>query len=151
MQYNNFALLLIELVNIPSISKAPDSFLFLRMRIDRFIWCVRLFKTRSLASKACETNKVMIGSEIVKAAKIIKADNQFAVRDIPIWRTYKVLDIPKSRLGAKLVSDYIIETTPQADKDLHASVQEENRQNRVIGLKGRPTKKVRRDIDRYKE
>ena len=58
-----------------------------------------------------------------------------------------MLDFPKSRVGAKLVADYIIETTPEEDLIQMKEIQEANRQNKFLGIKGRPTKKVRRDLD----
>ena len=68
------------------------------MRIDKYIWAVRLFKTRSLASKACQSGQVKINEAESKASKEIKIGDLISVRFNPIWKTYKVLAIPKSRI-----------------------------------------------------
>lgn len=117
------------------------------MRIDKYIWAVRLFKTRSLASKACADEKVKLNGEFTKPSKLIAIGDEISIKVIPIWRTFKIIDIPKSRVGAKLVPNYLIETTTEADIFLLEQIQEVNRQNKVLGIKGRPTKKDRRDLD----
>ena len=117
------------------------------MRIDKFIWATRLFKTRSIASKACAAEKVMLNDAFVKPSKAANVGDIISIKVIPIWRTFKVIDFPKSRVGAKLVGDYLIETTPEEDIDQLEQIQEANRQNKFLGIKGRPTKKVRRDLD----
>lgn len=117
------------------------------MRIDKFIWAVRLFKTRTLASKACDDEKVKLNGAFVKPSKAVAEGNEISIKVIPIWRTFKVLELPKSRLGAKLVSQHLVETTPEADLALLEQIQLQNHQNKVLGIKGRPTKKVRRDLD----
>lgn len=120
------------------------------MRIDKFLWVVRLSKTRSQASKLCDSDKVKLNGEIVKASKTVKPKDQINLRDLPIWRSYKVLDFPKSRVGAKLVPDYLEETTSKEDIAQWKQVQETNRQNRIDGFRGRPTKKDRRKLDGFK-
>ncbi len=118
------------------------------MRIDKYIWAVRLFKTRTLASKACDDEKVKLNGAFVKSSKTVAEGNEIAIKVIPIWRTFKVLEIPKSRLGAKLVAQHLIETTLETDLALLEQIQLQNHQNKVLGIKGRPTKKVRRDLDK---
>ncbi|MFB0926054.1 MAG: S4 domain-containing protein [Vicingaceae bacterium] len=117
------------------------------MRIDKFIWAVRLFKSRSVASKACLSEQVKINNSFFKPSKPVSVGAIISIKSIPIWRTYKVIDFPKSRVGAKLVADYIIETTPEEELRQLNEIQEANRQNKFLGIKGRPTKKVRRDLD----
>lgn len=117
----------------------------LSMRLDQYLWAVRLFKTRSLATKACNADQVRLNGVVTKPAKIVAEGHEIAIRVNPIWRTFKVLDLPRSRVGAKLVSEFLIETTPEEDlKQLeqHRLIQ---RQNRQLGFIGRPTKKDRRD------
>lgn len=121
------------------------------MRIDKYIWAVRLFKTRSLASKTCNAEKVKLNGVVVKASKTVVKNDVIAIKTIPIWRTFKVLDFPKSRVGAKLVDLYITETTAKDDLQQLKQIQEVNRQNKVLGIKGRPTKKDRRDLDQLNE
>lgn len=118
------------------------------MRIDKFIWAVRLFKTRTLASKACDAEKVKLNGIFIKPSKVVATGNEIAIKVIPIWRTFKVLELPKSRLGAKLVAQHLMEITPEADLALLEQIQLQNHQNKVLGIKGRPTKKVRRDLDK---
>lgn len=119
------------------------------MRIDKYIWAVRLAKSRSISAKMCSNENVMVNDQFVKGSKDIKIGNTFGIKVNPIWRTYKVLDIPKSRVGAKLVADLIIETTPQVDLDFLKSIEDHNRLNKSLGIKGRPTKKDRRDINDF--
>ena len=125
--------------------------LHLIMRLDKFIWAVRIHKTRSLASKACSAEKVKLNGEFAKSSKIVSSGLVVSIKANPIWRSYKVIDLPKSRVGAKLISRFIIETT--SPKELYQLEQNEliNRQNKFLGIKGRPTKKDRRDLDKLGE
>lgn len=116
------------------------------MRIDKYIWAIRIFKTRSIASKACSSNKVLLNGEIVKSSRIVKQNDIISIKVIPIWKTYKVIDAPKSRIGAKLVSDYTTETTTKTDLAILEQHEIMNRQNRNLGIIGRPTKKDRRKL-----
>ena len=117
------------------------------MRLDKLIWAVRLFKTRSLAAKACKANKVKLNGEFSKPGKTVVVDNEISIKVIPIWRTFKVLAFPNSRVGAKLVHQFITETTSLDKINQLIQVQELNKQNKLLGIKGRPTKKTRRDLD----
>ena len=122
------------------------------MRIDKYIWCVRLQKTRSRAIKFIEAGNVKInGEETKKASREIRIDQTFSIRVKPIWRTWKVLEIPKSRVGAKLVPDLIREITSEEDLAILEEVQRRNRENRLKGMLGRPTKKNRRNLDDFWE
>lgn len=120
------------------------------MRIDKYIWCVRLAKTRSIASKLVNDEKAKLNEDFVKAAKTVKKGDEIAIKEIPIWRTFKILDIPKSRVGAPLVQELIVETTSEEDLAQLAEVRETNRQNLQYGIKGRPTKKNRRNLDDFR-
>ena len=122
------------------------------MRIDKYIWCVRLQKPRSRAIKFIEAGNVKInGEETKKASREIRIDQTFSIRVKPIWRTWKVLEIPKSRVGAKLVPDLIREITSEEDLAILEEVQRQNRENRLKGMLGRPTKKNRRNLDDFWE
>ena len=81
------------------------------MRVDKYIWAVRLFKTRSQASKACSGERVLINGEFAKASKLLKDNDVISIKSTPIWRTFIVIDYPKSRVGPKLVNEYVKETT----------------------------------------
>ena len=117
------------------------------MRLDKLIWAIRLFKTRSLAAKACATEKVKLNSEFAKPSKLVVIGNEISIKEIPIWRTFRIIELPKSRMNAKLLSQFIIETTTPDDLLQLKQIQLVNKQNKVLGIKGRPTKKVRRDLD----
>lgn len=122
------------------------------MRIDKYIWCVRLQKTRSRAIKFIEAGNIKINDEETKkASREIRIDQTFSIRVKPIWRTWKVLEIPKSRVGAKIVPDLIREITSQEDLAILEEVQRQNRENRLKGMLGRPTKKNRRNLDDFWE
>ena len=116
------------------------------MRVDKFLWCVRLYKTRSLATKAVKDGKVSVNSKIVKASKDVEASDKIAIKIAPTFRTFKVLGFPKSRVGPKLVLDFVIETTPQKDLDLLEELNQQKRLNTNYGIVGRPTKRDRRDL-----
>jgi ribosome-associated heat shock protein Hsp15 len=120
------------------------------LRVDKFVWCVRLSKTRSIATKLCANEAVMLNNSFIKASKVVSIGDEVAIKVNPIWKRYKVIDIPKSRVGAKLVVDLIRETTPEADLEQLANIEEANRFNKSLGIKGRPTKRDRRDIDDFK-
>ncbi len=120
------------------------------MRIDKYIWCVRLVKTRSIAGKLVSDEKVKLNDAFVKSAKTVKEGDVVSIKEIPIWRSFKILGIPKSRVGAPLVKDLIVETTSEEDMMMLEEVRETNRQNLQFGIKGRPTKKNRRNLDGFK-
>jgi ribosome-associated heat shock protein Hsp15 len=81
------------------------------MRIDQYLWCVRIFKSRNIASNACKNGKIKINNQTVKPSREILPLDNFKVKKEKFWMSYKVLDIPKNRLGAKLVGLYCQETT----------------------------------------
>lgn len=120
------------------------------MRIDKYLWCVRLFKTRSQAAKKISNGGVQLNNEVIKkSAKEIAVGDVIKVRNNPIWKSFEILDIPKSRVGAKLVPDLILETTSDEDLELLRSVQKQNQQRHQMGLMGRPTKKDRRNLNDF--
>lgn len=120
------------------------------MRIDKYLWAVRLFKTRSEAKKACDNGKVFIGDECIKASKTIAPKVSFSIKTGAVKRSYSVLELPKSRVGAKLVADYMLETTSDEDLQFIKELNKLNRENHIQGIKGRPTKKDRRDMMKYR-
>lgn len=120
------------------------------MRIDKFLWSVRLAKTRSIATKNCGAEKVKLNGSFTKSSKLIQVSDEISVKVLPVWRSFKILDIPKSRVGAKLVPDLIVETTSQDDLLKIEEFNLMNKENKQLGIKGRPTKKNRRDIDSFK-
>ena len=108
------------------------------MRIDKYMWCVRKFKTRSKATDACSKGHVRLNGKEVKPAASTKVGDVVAYRVLPIWREYKVLDIPKSRVGAKLVDDLIKEITPWEELEKL----ERLRQNLELYRQGQPAQAI---------
>jgi len=119
------------------------------MRIDKYIWAIRIFKTRSMATNACNSDKVKLNGELVKPSKLIKQNDIISIKVVPIWKIFKIIDLPKSRIGPKLVSDYTIETTTKRDIAIIEQHEIMKRQNRSLGIIGRPTKKDRRNLGNY--
>jgi ribosome-associated heat shock protein Hsp15 len=118
------------------------------MRIDQYLWCVRIFKSRNIASNACKNGKIKINNQNVKPSREILPLDNFKVKREKFWISYKVLDIPKNRLGAKLVGLYCLETTDNEVLNQKELDRLTSRVQRDEGS-GRPTKKQRREIDDY--
>ncbi|MFW6043190.1 MAG: RNA-binding S4 domain-containing protein [Marinilabiliaceae bacterium] len=116
------------------------------VRIDKFLWAVRLFKTRSLAAEACKKGRVMIDDQPVKSSRQIRRGDEISIKVPPAVKTYKVLDLSEKRMGAKLVPDYLEEITPKEELDLLDKAKMVSKMDRPKGT-GRPTKKERRDLD----
>lgn len=117
------------------------------MRVDKFLWCVRKFKTRSLATEATKKERVFVNGETVKASRTVKIGDTAEILKEGIRYSYKILDIPKSRLGAKLVENYVEDVTDTAQLEKAEFIQMMRSFGRRKGT-GRPTKKERRDLDR---
>ena len=113
------------------------------MRIDKYIWAIRIAKTRSMASSFCRDGKVEIDGKKVKASKVLKEGEEFTLRKGAIFYSYRVLAFPKSRVGASLVSEYSKDITPQEQFDKLEMIRLANI-DRPKGV-GRPTKKDRRN------
>ncbi len=118
------------------------------MRLDKFLWCVRLYKTRPLAADACHDH-VLVDQMPAKPAKTLTIGNVVSVKHNPIWRQFKILEFPPSRVGAKLVAKYIQEITPAEELAKLEEIQLAQ-VKRERGA-GRPTKKDRRDLERFYE
>jgi ribosome-associated heat shock protein Hsp15 len=119
------------------------------LRIDKFIWAVRLFKTRSLSASEIKAGNVLINDAAIKASQSIKAGDIIKVKRNPIWRSYKVKELLKKRVGAKLVEQYIKEVTPAGEIEKLEMMKMMPGFDRRRG-EGRPTKRERRDIDKFK-
>lgn len=120
------------------------------MRIDKFLWCVRYFKTRSLATHACKQGKIKIEGNSVKPSREVYPTDKISVRKNQIDYQLEVLDLPASRVGAKLVNLYIVDTTPKEAFEKLELLKYSKDYYRKKGT-GRPTKKDRRDIDEWYE
>lgn len=115
-------------------------------RLDKYLWSIRVFKTRTDATDACKGNKVKVEGVVAKPSKLIKRGEHLEVRKGSILFTYTVLDFPTSRVGAKLVPQYAENTTPQSELDKLKAPTETFFVKRDRGA-GRPTKKDRREMD----
>jgi ribosome-associated heat shock protein Hsp15 len=120
------------------------------MRIDKYLWCIRVFKTRSLATTACKKGQVKMVGKSVKPSKDIFGDELILVRKNQINYQIKVLDLPESRVGAKLVDLYRKDITPKEAFEKDELLKFAKDYYRKKGA-GRPTKKDRRDIEGYQE
>jgi len=115
------------------------------MRIDKYLWCVRYFKTRSIATQACKKGSVKIDKTSVKPARDVYPGDIIVVRKDQVHYTLQVLDLPTSRLGAKLVDQYRKDITPKeafSNKELLQYAKDYYRKKGT----GRPSKKDRRDF-----
>ena len=117
-------------------------------RIDKYLWAVRLFKTRSLAANMVKTGKVMVAGEPVKASKELKIGDQFSIKKNTAVFTYEVVDLLEKRVGAKLVVDYLRDLTPQEELEKFEAYQLAQKEFRDAGF-GKPTKKDRRNISKF--
>ena len=116
-------------------------------RIDKWLWAVRLFKTRSLAADACKAGSVEIGGVAVKPAREVREGETITVKQGLILRTLRVSGIPKSRVGAKLVAEYCDDQTPASEFEKAKAQRVQQVLARDKGA-GRPTKRDRRLLDK---
>lgn len=118
------------------------------VRIDKWLFAVRLFKTRSLAAEECKKGKVLINGIAVKPSREIHEGETIQVKRPPITRSYKVIALTENRMAAKLVPEYLLETTPASELEILEVQKNMSFFNRERGT-GRPTKKERRDLDDF--
>ncbi|OUR92398.1 RNA-binding protein [Flavobacteriales bacterium 34_180_T64] len=120
------------------------------MRVDKFLWCVRYFKTRNIATVACKKGHVKINDQVAKPSREIYPTDIIALRKDQINYKLKVNDIPPNRVGAKLVDLYRTDTTPKEAFETREMLKYSKDYYRKKGT-GRPTKKDRRNIDEYND
>ncbi|HOE59708.1 MAG TPA: RNA-binding S4 domain-containing protein [Bacteroidales bacterium] len=120
------------------------------IRIDKWLWAVRVFKTRSLASQACRSGKVRINGMVVKPSRDIRCGDVIQISLGSLNKTVEVKAILHNRISAKEVSTYLIDRTPVEEYERQMIIAEMKQEIRPKG-KGRPTKRERRDIDRLKD
>ena len=120
------------------------------MRIDKYLWCIRIFKTRNMATEACKKGQVKMNGTNIKPAKEVFGHEEIQVRKNQINYIIEVLDIPPNRVGAKLVDLYRKDKTPKEEFEKVDLLKYSKDYYRKKGT-GRPTKKDRRDIDEYYE
>ena len=118
-------------------------------RIDKFLWAIRVYKTRALATEACKKGKILINGSPVKASRLVKTGDSLDVKKNPVVFSFVVKDFPKSRISAKLVNEFVQDTTSTEElKKLELKETFFIKRDRGTG---RPTKKERRNIDKLRE
>lgn len=120
------------------------------VRIDKWLWATRVFKTRTIASDACKKGRVTIAGQTVKPSHTIKVGTVVDVRKPPITFSFEVIGLVENRVGAKLVPNYLKNVTSQDQYELLEMVKISGFVNRQKGL-GRPTKKEGRDLAQFTE
>ena len=116
------------------------------VRIDKWLWAVRVFKTRTVASEACKKGRVLIGNNSVKPSRMIRIGEVVQVKKPPVTYSFKVIAISQKRMGAKLVPEFMENVTPPEEYE----VLEMNKLSGFVDRQrgsGRPTKKERRDLE----
>ena len=116
------------------------------VRLDKYLWAVRVFKTRSDAADAIRNNRVLVNDAYAKPSREVKEGDIISVKKMPVTYRYKVLELVSSRQGAKNVPQYCLNITPQEELDKLTVPRETIFVFRERGT-GRPTKKERREID----
>ena len=119
-------------------------------RVDKWLWAVRIFKTRSIATDACKKGRVAVGGTVVKPSRMIHVGDIVSVRKPPIEYFFRVIQLLGSRVGAKRVEEFMQNVTPREQYELLELQRVSGFVDRAKGL-GRPTKKDRRDLDQFAE
>jgi ribosome-associated heat shock protein Hsp15 len=118
------------------------------IRIDKWLWAMRLFKTRTKAAEACNLNRVLINGQNVKPSRLVKNGIQIQIKRAGFTRTIEVLQLSEKRLPAKMVADYYKDLTPKEELDAFKARIARASAYREPGT-GRPTKKDRREMDDF--
>lgn len=122
------------------------------VRIDKWLWAMRIFKTRTIATEACRKGRVTVGDNDspIKPSRMLRVGEVVNVRKPPVTYSFRVKALTENRLGAKLVPDYLENITPQSQLDLLDVVKISGFIDRRKGL-GRPTKREGRELSRFRE
>lgn len=118
------------------------------VRLDKWLWAVRLFKTRTIAIEACKKGRVSIKGMPVKASRMIKIGDIIEVRKPPVTYSFEVLQLSERRMGAKLVPDFMKNVTDPSQLEILELTRLSGYEGRARGT-GRPTKKERRDLEQF--
>ncbi|MDR1723462.1 MAG: RNA-binding S4 domain-containing protein [Tannerella sp.] len=118
------------------------------VRIDKWLWATRIFKTRTVASEACKKNRVSVGNVNVKPSRMIKVGDVVAVRKPPVTYSFRVLGLTENRVGAKLVPSFFENITPPSEYEILELNKISGFVARAKGT-GRPTKKDRRELEHF--
>jgi len=122
----------------------------MEIRIDKWLWATRIFKTRTIALEECKKNRIMVNETTAKPSRMIRVGDTVSVRKPPVTYSFKVLGITSNRVGAKLVPEYLDNITPPEQYEILELQKISGFVDRAKGT-GRPTKKDRRDLDEFSE
>mgnify|MGYP002647065976 FL=1 len=120
------------------------------VRIDKWLWAVRLFKTRSIAIEACKKGRISIKGVTIKPSRSIKVGDVIEVRRPPVTYSFEVLNLSENRMGAKLVPEFMKDVTSPSQLEILEMSKVSGFVDRARGT-GRPTKKDRRELDQFTE
>ena len=120
----------------------------MEIRIDKWLWAVRLYKTRSLATEACKKGRILIQQVSVKPSRVVKVGDVIQIRQAPVTYSFKVLALAQNRMNAKLVPEFVQNVTTADQLELIELGKIAAKTARERGT-GRPTKKERRDMDDF--
>ena len=120
------------------------------VRIDKWLWAVRVYKTRTIAAEACKKGRVYVDNSVVKPSRMIKIGDVVQVKKPPVTYSFKVKDISQKRMGAKLVPEFMENVTPPEEYEILEMNKISGFVDRQRGT-GRPTKKDRRDMEQFTE
>jgi ribosome-associated heat shock protein Hsp15 len=118
------------------------------IRIDKFLWSVRIYKTRSIASEACRKGRIIINDIQAKPSRNVLKDEIITVKKPPVVYTYRIIEPIENRVSAKLVVNYLEDLTPEQEK-IKINIRHSGLSNFREKGSGRPTKKERRELDRF--
>lgn len=119
-------------------------------RIDKYVWCVRLSKTRSIATELVSKGKIKLNGEPVKPSKEVKPGDIISIQKNTSVFSYKIVQLLGNRVGAKLVTDYVTDITDPIEIEKYKQYQASQSVYRELGT-GKPSKKDRRDISDFLE
>ena len=120
----------------------------MEVRIDKWMWATRIFKTRTIAVEACKKNRITVNDTPAKPSRMIKVGDIIQVSKPPVTYSFKVLDLTSNRVGAKVVADFLENITPPEQYKLLELQKIGGFVDRARGT-GRPTKKDRRNLDNF--
>lgn len=120
----------------------------MEVRVDKYLFAMRIYKTRSVATEACKKGRITMNGSEIKPSRTFKIGDVFSVRKGPITYTYRILKLSENRLGAKLVPDYLQDITSPEQLEILELARLAGQSGRNRGT-GRPTKKDRRDLEQF--
>lgn len=120
------------------------------VRIDRWMWAARIFKTRTIATDACKKSRVTVNGLQAKPSRMVRVGDVIQVRKPPVTYSFRILALAQNRMGAKLVKDFLENITPPEEYEILEMQRISGFVDRAKGT-GRPTKKDRRELEQFSE